>query len=360
MIKIKKVLATMLVGGMFSGLYAAGTLSGTTVTNSATLSFGDSAETAETLTSNTDSFVVDNMVDMTVVTLDEAAVQTKSGDIGTALKFKVKNEGNTVQDFALSAVKTTTTITLGSETLNDNFDATNVTVVLDNGDGVYDPVTDTATYIDELAPDAEAVVYIVADMPEEQENNDVAIYDLKAQVAQGGAPATEGSVIENDDSDQADNPLTVEIVFAEDASSVAGDGARDGIYLSADAFKIIIADMTIAKQSVVMSDPLGGANPKRIPGAVIRYCFTVTNNGGAAVAIANITDDLDESMYDVSLLQSNDVKIVDGDVFDCAVAAAGETNTGTVDNATGVVEIILDGGVDAGQTRNAYFNVTLK
>lgn len=357
--KLRKAFSAMLIGGMFSGLYAAGTVSGTTISSTASLSFGADEASATTITSNPVSFVVDNKVDMTVTTLDEAAVQTASGDTGVTLKFKVKNEGNTVQDFSLKALKTTTTITLGGETLNDNFDADNVKVVVDNGDGVFDAATDIVTYIDELAPDAEAFVYIIADMPADRANNDVAIYDLQAQVAQGGTTGTEGAVIASDDRNEADNPLTVEIMFAEDAGSVAGDSQYDGKFLSSDVFKIVIADMQISKTSVVMSDPLASAKPKRIPGAVIRYCFTVTNNGGAAVAIAKITDDLDETKYDVTTLANNDVKIVAGDVFDCAAADAGETNTGSVNNASGLVEIDLN-GVAAGVTKNAYFNVTLK
>lgn len=359
--KFSKLLAAFAVSGMFSGVYAAGTLSGTTVSNQATLSFGDDVETAQTVTSNTVSFVVDNKVDMVVSTLDESAVQTASGKTGAAMKFKVKNEGNTVQDFILTALKTSTTITLGSETLTDNFDATNVQVFVDNGDGEFDAATDTKTYIDELAPDTEAIVYIVADMPAEQLNGDVAIYDLQAQVAEGGASGTQGAVIATDDRDAVDNPLTVEIVFAEDAGSVTGDVAQNGKFLSTDAFKIVIADMEISKQTVVISDTLASANPKRIPGAVVRHCFTVSNNGGAAVTIANISEDIDESKYDVSLLNNNNIKIYTGTGFDCTTAhtLTADTNTGSVNNATGAISIVLN-GVLAGETKYAYYDATLK
>lgn len=44
------------------------------------------------------------------------------------------------------------------------------------------------------------------------------------------------------------------------------------------------ARLTIAKDSVVVSDPVNGtSNPKLIPGAIVRYVFTVTNTGPTAV-----------------------------------------------------------------------------
>ncbi|WP_223181534.1 proprotein convertase P-domain-containing protein [Sphingopyxis sp. LK2115] len=48
------------------------------------------------------------------------------------------------------------------------------------------------------------------------------------------------------------------------------------------------ANLTIAKTSSVVSDPVNGTtNPKAIPGATMRYCILVTNNGsGTATGIA--------------------------------------------------------------------------
>ena len=41
-----------------------------------------------------------------------------------------------------------------------------------------------------------------------------------------------------------------------------------------------LPEMHITKASIVLDDPVNGTtNPKRIPGATIRYCFTVDNNG---------------------------------------------------------------------------------
>ena len=45
----------------------------------------------------------------------------------------------------------------------------------------------------------------------------------------------------------------------------------------------LMPTLTIRKTSEVVSDPTGGANPKRIPGAVVRYDITVTNSGPGIV-----------------------------------------------------------------------------
>ena len=52
-------------------------------------------------------------------------------------------------------------------------------------------------------------------------------------------------------------------------------------------------DMHITKSSIVISDPVNDTtNPKRIPGAVIRYCFTVDNTGEGDADDVKIKDTL--------------------------------------------------------------------
>jgi trimeric autotransporter adhesin len=51
------------------------------------------------------------------------------------------------------------------------------------------------------------------------------------------------------------------------------------------SFTVVIPQpsLTIVKSSTVLSDPTGGANPKRIPLAVVRYDISVTNSGPGTV-----------------------------------------------------------------------------
>lgn len=53
------------------------------------------------------------------------------------------------------------------------------------------------------------------------------------------------------------------------------------------------ANLTIAKTSSVVSDPVNGStNPKAIPGATMRYCILVTNNGSGTATGINVADPL--------------------------------------------------------------------
>jgi len=58
-------------------------------------------------------------------------------------------------------------------------------------------------------------------------------------------------------------------------------------------FAVAGANLTIAKTSSLVSDPVNGAtNPKAIPGAVMRYCLLVSNAGPATATAVSVADNL--------------------------------------------------------------------
>jgi len=73
--------------------------------------------------------------------------------------------------------------------------------------------------------------------------------------------------------------------------------------------------ITVVKSSTVLSDPTASANPKRIPGALVRYDISVTNSGIGVVDPNTlvITDPIptDSSLY-VSTTSGNPVVFVNG------------------------------------------------
>jgi len=79
------------------------------------------------------------------------------------LTFTVKNEGNKVQDFLLTSSNAGAAFGL-----TNTFDVNQTIFVESGAHAGYQASEDTATYIDELAPDATATVYIVADIPSTQ------------------------------------------------------------------------------------------------------------------------------------------------------------------------------------------------
>jgi len=266
---------------------AAGTISGTPITNNASIAYTvNTVVQTPVVDLSPPSFVVDNKVDLTVATSDGAAVAVSPGGQNQVLTFTVQNDGNTVQDYSLSAVAASGT--WGGAT--DNFNAGNVEIYVETGGGAgYQAASDTATYIDELAPDASIAVYIIADIPLGQTNDDGALYDLVAQTAVGGTASTQGADITSDDSGDVDDPAVVQIVFADQANPVTGDTAEDGKYSSRDAYLVESAILTVDKTSTVISDPFNGTtNPKAIPGAIVEYTITITNDAGAGATATSV------------------------------------------------------------------------
>lgn len=82
-------------------------------------------------------------------------------------------------------------------------------------------------------------------------------------------------------------PVDTIIIEYGNHSLAPADPGQQAIAIHDIAFCRPVANLTIAKTSSVVSDPTNGTtNPKAIPGAVMRYCLLVTNNGsGTATAV---------------------------------------------------------------------------
>jgi uncharacterized repeat protein (TIGR01451 family) len=320
---------------------AAGTASGSQIDNYATVDYQVNSIAQTTVSSDTASFVVDNKIDVTVTTLDGSAVSVVPGSSDRYLSFSVTNDGNTVQDFSLSAAAATGTV-FG---VTDNFDADSVAVFVDaNGNGSYDPGTDTATFIDELEPDSTATVFIVGDIPLARVNGDGALYDLVAQTAAGGA-AGQGADITSDDGAEADSAMVVQTVFCDTTGTATGDAARDGKHSSRSAYEVSTADLTVTKTSVVVSDPVNGStNPKAVPGATMRYTITVTNDGDEDASTVTIVDAIPANTAYV-----DDSLELDGGALtdDTAADDEGDYNLSNAGAVTVVVPTVVQGGGSA-------------
>jgi len=341
---MKKILSLVTFLALAStGAYAAGTVAGTQIDNSVTLSYDQGSD----IVSNTDSFVVDNKIDLTLAHQDGAAVSVQSNTTNQILTFSITNTGNKVQDFLLSAA-----VNDGNpfgET--DSFDATNVRVFVDaNNNGLYDAGTDTATYIDELAPDASKTVFIVADMGV-QANNAVSEHTLTAQVAQGGSSSSQGSAIASDNSGSGDTAMGVEIVFADGNGNGATDGANDGKFADYSAYKVTTATMSVTKTSCIVSDPVNGTtNPKRIPGATLRYAIEVVNASATTAATnVSVADNLQAGLTYVSGLIGNGA---------CNCASPVASNGDSVTNAGQGVTLNF-GNVATSATECGYITATI-
>lgn len=315
------------VAGLLGGTaaQAAGTVSGTTITNLATLNYSVGA-VAQTFIESKDgtgnstpglgkgavtTFVVDNMVNLQVTTLDTNFVSVVPGQttgvfgaLGSATatqvaRFLVTNTGNSTQDYALTplfnAIGSLTLSTFSPTSVTDNFDPSACTVRVESGastGAVYD-ATDTATFIDALAADANKTVYVICAIPLTQVNNQIAVVSLTAEARVSGL-AADGALGAVLDATIANTQTGVEIVFADSAGIEPGDVARDGKHSSRDALRVTTASLTVLKAMTTVCDPLNGpTNPKNIPGAFVRYTITVANGGSTLATLTTVGDALD-------------------------------------------------------------------
>jgi hypothetical protein len=294
--KIYRLMALLLVAAIAIAAplsaEAAGTASGTVITNNATVNYEVSGVPQTALsTGPTATFAVDNKVNLTVTTTNVTYVSSAPSSTSQVLTFRVTNNGNTTQDYALASSATVTDPFGGT----DNFNATNVQIFVESGATAgYQAAQDTATFIDELVSDATATVYIVADIPAGQATNDIAAYGLIATTHDGGTAGGPVGALTTATAG-ANTLLVVEVVFADAANgTVATDTLYDGEGSDRSAYRVTAAALTITKTAAVYSDPFNLlANPKMIPGAIITYTITVTNGAaGSQADNVTITDSL--------------------------------------------------------------------
>ncbi len=327
---------------------AAGTQAGTTITNTVSVNY-QVGGVAQTATTASNSFKVDRKVNVTVTEVGSATTQVTPGQSAAVTAFTVTNLSNAVLDFALAAAQQAGGAAAHAGT--DTFNATGVKIYVDsNANGTYDPGIDLeASYLDELAADASATVFVVADIPLNLTTGAVAGVTLTATGREGGASGSQGAALL--ETSGADTANSVDTVFADGAG--ATDASRDAAYSARDDYTVLAAALTITKNSKVVSDPFNATtNPKAIPGATIEYCIVVTNAPGSATASSvAISDPLPaEVTYDSGY----------GIFLDGTVNAGACNADGTLGGSygSGAVSGTLS-SVAAGETKTLRFRVTI-
>lgn len=266
----KLALPAILLSAVVSpAAFAAGTTAGTNITNTATVTYEDPNGDPQTENSNTSSFQVDELLNVTVSNNNPGNVTVLTPDNNVVLSFTVTNTGNGNETYALSAA---------SALPGDQFDPTNVRIYIDNGDGVFDPLVDTllipGSNDPTLAPDASVIVYVVSDIPAGLANGDVGNVRLNAEA------------------------FTVQATVGSDAPGTTfagqGDGGVDAVAGSTggEAFGqngyVVQQLSTNFVKSQVINDQFGGNNA--IPGATITYTLTLTVNGVGTLTKVRIED----------------------------------------------------------------------
>jgi len=330
---------------------AAGTASGTSIANTATVNYQvsgvaqpliQSSPTGNSTSSGTPTtFVVDNKINLTVSRVDGTAVNVTPSGTNFVTTFKLTNTGNTAQGYQLAPTNEATSTANPFGGAADAFDMSNVRRFVStaacsvaSATPTYASATDTATLVNTLAPDACVYVFIVSDAPSTATNGQVSVVTLTATTAVAGTSAATLAT----QTAGADTAGTVDVVFA--------DTGRDAIESASDAYIVASAALSVAKTSTVISDPFNLAvNPKAIPGAVIEYGITLTNTGSSNATVVTITDQLPAAgvVYTTGTYNSgaSDVRITVGATNTFCVAESGsDTNSdGCFRTAGGILTV---------------------
>lgn len=299
--------------------YAGGVGAGTLIENTAQASY-ETAAGPETVSSNTVTLTVDELLDVAVTSLDTGPVPGNPGS--EILKFEVTNTGNGPEAFTLSANP--------SVSGNDFDTVVNAIAVDTNGNGTYDDGIDailtspSTTAI--LAADATLTVFVLVTVPNTALDTQESRVELVAAAVTGnGAPgATFAGAGENGSN---------AVVGLSGASAFASGGLVIGI-----------ATVTLVK-SATIADPFGGSAP--VPGAIITYTIQANVAGSGSVDQLVVTDAFPaETTYVTSSLA-----LEGGSLTDAPGDDAGEATT------TGISVNL--GTVSAGSSQSITFNVMI-
>ena len=386
-------LGLALSGGAFAQIQAdnAYTPAGTDINNIATVNYTLGGVAQEEIESdpngNATIFDVDRIIDLDVFTDDVELVNAGYDPTGQAiadiqyyLTYEVKNLGNDVQDLLLTVLNNADGLVedVDNDTNNesaDEFDGAAFRIFEDtNGNDTLDAGDTELTFLDEVAPDESRTVFVASSVPLVDSGGNALVdgnagyITLAAQAADGGGAGAEGAVTTEDngaESDAGDGSGTgyaggagadadgIQTVFGDapdtndngDGDLVAagvednnGDangtvGNEDG--RAADTAVLEIAQLlSVQKVSTVISDPFNGnTNPKRIPGAVIQYTITVTNQSTITTAEnVAVTDDVPANVTYVTASVAGDVDGTDEGYTDAAnfTAGAGANGNGQI------------------------------
>lgn len=234
---------------------AEGVSAGTLIENTASATYED-GDGPQTVQSNTVSVRVDELLDVTVTSLDSGPVGAAPGE--AVLTFEITNQGNGPEAFSLTA---------NSAVAGNDFDTTITSIAIDtNGNGTYDPGVDEILTGPETTPvlDADGVltVFVVVEVPAGATDAQTSDVELLAEAVTGtGAPGTSFSGQGVDGGD-----------------AIVGATGADGTAIGSLLVGITSVELT---KSVSVVDPFGGTSV--VPGSVATFTITAEVAGGGSV-----------------------------------------------------------------------------
>jgi len=299
---------------------AEGVDAGTLIQNTASATY-DAGSGPEALNSNTVTIKVDELLDVTVSSLDSGPIGAAPGS--AVLTFEVTNKGNGPEAFVLTA---------NPSVGGNDFDTTVDTIAVDtNGNGVYDPGIDQKLTGPEttsvLNAEEMVTVFLLVTVPATTVDGDQTTIELRADAVTGtGAPGMTFSGQGVDGSD----------------AIVGAGGATD---IATGSLVVGITNVVLAKSAVV-ADPFGGTSA--VPGSIITYTILATVSGSGSVNGLVVSDAMPSgTTYRAGTLTLDSNPLTDAAGDDAGEASLTGINVdlGTVSGGTSHA-ITFDVGID--------------
>ena len=306
-------------------VHAAGTVAGTTIQNTAQVSYTLGGSTITTA-SNVSSINVAEIINVNVSVLT-ASVSVAAGATNQALMFRVTNTGNGAEKFHL---------TPSSALVGDDFDPllaapsiyfdTDGTPGLSPGDTPYMPGSNDPT----LAPNASVVILVVNNIPSGLADGLKGKSNVTAAAFTGtGSP---GTVFAGQGTGGVDAVI----------GTSGGSSAAEGLY-------VVGALQLNSVKSQTIADPFGTAQP--VPGATITYQIVVTATGSGTANAAVLSDNIPVNTAFVS----GSLKLNGASLSDAVDADAGQYSISPVPQ----VHVNLGNLTAASGPQTVTFKVTI-
>ncbi len=316
------ILGPALLGGLIASApaHAGGVTAGTLIENTANASF-DEPGGPRNITSNTVTVRVDELLDVTIASLDPGPVTARPGN--AVLTFELTNQGNGPEAFRLLA---------NPAVAGNDFDTTIQSIAIDsNGNGTYDEGVDQILTQPQttpvLAADARLTLFVLVSVPQNVADGNTSNVALSAEAVTG--TGTPGTVFDNAGVDGGDAIV----------------GMTGALATARGTLTTAIASVQLVK-SVVLRDPFGGTAAVR--GSVATFTVEARVSGTGEVRNLNVTDAIPTgTTYAPGTLKLDGTTLSD----------ATDADAGTASNASGIAVTL--GNVAAGTNRSITFNVTI-
>jgi uncharacterized repeat protein (TIGR01451 family) len=251
---------------------AAGTAAGSTISNTATVTFTLGSDPTPLIVTASNSFDVAEIIDLVLVWQDAASVPVNTPHTGRILTFLLTNTGNGDETFNLKDYRVVR---------GDQFDPRVQGIWLEsNGSDGCQP--DDTLYSQDgvtLAPDEAVVVYLVGDIPAGLADGDLGAVVLRAwSLTPGAARSAPGTAVENAGSDGVDAVVGVSTAYRSVTAS----------------YVVSTTTVKLLKSITRIVDLFGGDHPWS--GARVTYRIDVDVLGSSIAEDLVVSDAIPEDM----------------------------------------------------------------